>query len=74
MSSVWFESPALYPPLAKDRGVYFYRREPMRSNVRAALGRGRRSSQSDTPTVWFNPGQQAARCSSVRRASPKRQG
>lgn len=72
MSSVWFESPP--PPLAKDRGVYFYRREPMRSNVRAALGRGRRSSQSDTPTVWFNPGQQAARCSSVRRASPKRQG
>lgn len=33
----------------------------MQSNVRAALGRGRRSSQSDTPTVWFNPGQQAAR-------------
>lgn len=62
MSSVWFECPLPPPPSVKDRGVYFYRHEPMRSNVRAALGRGRRSSQSDTPTVWFNPGQQAARC------------
>lgn len=67
MSSVWFEClphPQPPPPLVKDRGVYFYPHESMRSNVRAALGRGRRSLQSDTPTVWFNPGQQAAWCAS----------